>query len=269
MNSKMGQDTQDGIDHTMAMRTAFDGQGRPESRRNRPMRFVAMAVGLVMMSRGVIQMASGIKEAMGASNPAHVVATPAHSEMDRPVRDATLPTSGLDTGGDEAVEIPHGYDKFQNITVESDEFTMSVDIPAAWGQTEAGAWELGSATVGDMLFAAPDIHGLLSSYYVPGLMLGASHDLAEWYETPGDMLDDLADRAGTDGCVYEGRSAYADALYTGVQDLWSACGEGGASMLLVAAEPPEGNFLVFVLIQMVSAADEAAAQAVLDSFTVE
>jgi serine protease Do len=70
-------------------------------------------------------------------------------------------------------------------------------------------------------------------------------------------------------CTYAGRDNYSDALYTGLFDTWVKCGGGDTVLLVVAFAPADNAFMGIVQVQVVSEADLAALDRILDTFVVE
>jgi hypothetical protein len=298
VNQSMGQSSTDEMVFGFEAAATADGGRTRRRRMGRKMRWLAIAVGLMMIGRGVVQIGQGAREAMGASHSDRPAAAAELDSSAAPVDLATDPTpaAGLDTQvatdgqGDADGQIaadgeavadaqvagdlqaaPDGadYDGYQSVTVESDAYEMSLDVPSDWAEQRSDPWEVDDEVVGEMVSVAPHLQAFFEGYYVPGVILAASREMTLSYDGPAAMLDDLAGSIGTGGCTYQGRSDYEDGWFHGVQDLYGSCGEVGASILVIGAEPPDGDFLVYVLVQMVSEADTAAAQAIMDSFTVE
>ena len=69
-------------------------------------------------------------------------------------------------------------------------------------------------------------------------------------------------------CTYDGRFPYEDPAYTGFYDLYSGCADTLATYVIVAARPPEGNFLIVVQVQANEDRDFDALDRILASFFV-
>ena len=67
---------------------------------------------------------------------------------------------------------------------------------------------------------------------------------------------------------FRGRMDYQDALHTGLFEAWENCGPDKAKYIVVAAKADSGRYLALVAVQANSEADVAAADRVVNSFSV-
>ena len=146
---------------------------------------------------------------------------------------------------------------------------LEVSVPAEWSDVRTGVWEFGDDRdeIGVQITASTDIEQWYDTFDVPGMFFGASAILAEQY-TSETLLDEY-DLSGD--CEYEGREEYDDPAYTGFQDFYIDCAGTGTSFAMIAAEPKdtsEGQYLVFVQVQVVSDEDLAAYEEILATFLV-
>ena len=93
---------------------------------------------------------------------------------------------------------------------------------------------------------------------------------SEWATTTTEeeLLDTFVSSAEDQGCTYEGRTVYEDPAYTGWYDTFTNCGDALATYVVVAARPPEGNFLLLVQVQANEDRDFDALDRILSSFYV-
>ncbi len=70
----------------------------------------------------------------------------------------------------------------------------------------------------------------------------------------------------SDSCVYDGRTDYSDPLYTGAYDSYSNCGGEGVRFVTLVVEPSSQDALILLQAQLVTAADDAAFESILNSF---
>lgn len=169
----------------------------------------------------------------------------------------TFTTGGEDsTGGDSGV----GYSEFA--IIQDDTGALQVSVPVEWSDVDGTAWTLEGEDVGPGLKAAPDIDAYYDTWTTPGVFFGASPSLRQTY-TFATFLDQF-DMSGS--CTYDGRTDYSDALYTGAYDSYSNCGGEGSRFIILAAEPQAQNAIMLLQIQLVTEADDAALDQILNSF---
>jgi serine protease Do len=150
------------------------------------------------------------------------------------------------------------------VEVTDDSGLLSVSVPGEWSDLSRLPWEFEGETVGYSIVASPDIAGWYDTWDVPGIFFGASEALRSRFE-PTQLLD-LETYDFSASCTYDGRSDYEDALYVGSYDLWLDCGGTGAILIVLAAEPFDGSFII--LLQAIAIYDEDldAVDTVLNTF---
>jgi serine protease Do len=158
------------------------------------------------------------------------------------------------------------YTDYVEVTDDSD--LISVVVPVEWVDTDGRMWESSLATgsydlIGPGLTATPDIDRFVGGWNTPGVFIGASAMIS---------LDDeemLNSYDFTDGCEYEGRFDYDDGAYTGLYDLYSRCGGTETYLYQIVAEPASQTWIASLQILLVTSADEAAFEQIINSWTVE
>ena len=157
-----------------------------------------------------------------------------------------------------------GYDSY--VTLVDVEGIMSIDVPAAWSDTDVESfWSYGDELVGVSISASEDIAAWISGWDTPGVFFAASTAL-----TATESLRSLLD--GQDysfACQYDGRYDYSDALYSGAYDVWFDCEGGDTLFVVLAAETPASDVLMMLQIVVVTDADLEALDAILASFVVD
>jgi serine protease Do len=98
------------------------------------------------------------------------------------------------------------------------------------------------------------------------MIFSASSDWAAT-TTAEDLLEAFVSSAEGQ-CDYDGRSAYEDPAYVGFYDVFTNCGDTLATYVVVAAEPPDGGFLMLVQVQANEERDFDALDHILSSFFV-
>jgi serine protease Do len=149
------------------------------------------------------------------------------------------------------------------VDVSDDSGAIVMQVPATWTDIDGSTWEDDEGVLGGALQAAPDLAGYLETYDVPGVTLLASVDLGT--TDVNELLDSFD---FTDGCTYDSRTDYEDPLYTGAFDLYIDCGDQGAIIAVVAAQPADQSHGVVVIGQAITEADIDAIDNVLNTFNV-
>lgn len=123
--------------------------------------------------------------------------------------------------------------------------------------------------LGAQVIAAPDLHGFLETWGVPGVIFSVSDDLARLAGYL-EVLDIEQEEILTK-CKFDGRFDYEDSLYRGKYDLFMMCGgPGGSAYMVLSAVSKDDQFSYLILVetQMISDTDWAIADHVLDTFQV-
>ena len=162
--------------------------------------------------------------------------------------------SGGTAGGDT-------YSEF--VSIQDDTGSLMMSVPVEWSDVDGTGWTFNEEDAGPSLQAAPDIDGYYESWTVPGIFLAASTSLRQTYATPAAFLDEFD---LSDSCVYDGRTDYSDPLYTGAYDSYSNCGGEGVRFVTLVVEPSSQDALILLQAQLVTAADDAAFESILNSF---
>jgi len=127
----------------------------------------------------------------------------------------------------------------------------------------------GGIAVGGMITASPDLDGFLNTWATPGVIFGASDDLASGLGYQ-QLLDEY--RADyLDICELDGHYDYEDAIYRGKYDLFTKCGgPGGAIWLQLAAVSKDDQFAFLILVQaqIVNEEDWEVVDQILATFEV-
>lgn len=154
-----------------------------------------------------------------------------------------------------------GYDEY--VALEDDTGALYVEVPAEWDDVDTSPLTNAQGQVfAASIKASTDIASYDESYNVP-----AVHFIA--FRVDQDfVVDDLLDEINFQACEYEGRQDYEDELYTGKYDRYTNCAGGDTTMLVVAATPPENDFVTLVVIQVVTEADMQAAERIANTFQV-
>jgi serine protease Do len=152
------------------------------------------------------------------------------------------------------------------VVIEDDTGSMQVEIPVEWSDVDGAPYTDDEGRAITDVRAASDLAGFQETWGTPGMIFSASSD---WAETTSEVeLLDFYLSSLQDQCVYDGRYAYEDPAYSGSYDLFYECGDTLATYVIVAARPPEGNFLIVVQVQANEDRDFDALDRILASFFV-
>jgi serine protease Do len=166
--------------------------------------------------------------------------------------------------GREYVEQGETDETISYVVVSDDSETIIMEIPESWSDVDGSAWTDDNGQVlGPALQASPDLQGFLDDQ-APGAMFLATSLEGESFDA-GEYLD-LLDFSDT--CSYEGRSEYEDALYAGLYDLYTDCGNTDNVLFVVVSAPEDAAFLTILVVEAMTEADLEAADRIFDSFEV-
>ncbi len=169
-------------------------------------------------------------------------------------------SDGFASTGDGYSEYVWVYDDFDSIQMQ---------VPAGWDDIDGSFWVEGEDVVGGMLRASPDQDGFYNTWATPGVIFGASDDLAS-YLGYQQLLDALRPDF-MEVCELDGRYDYEDAIYRGKYDLFTKCGgPGGAKWLQLAAVSKDDQFAFLILVQaqIVNEEDWEVVDQILATFEV-
>jgi len=152
-----------------------------------------------------------------------------------------------------------GTEYLEYVQVTDDSGVIEVDVPAAWADLN-GALRV---DFGPSIVAAVSVEGYFNDWGTPGVEVAATENYV------GSEIDALLDEL-IDGvpCTVLGREDYQDPLYTGRYQVLEDCGGTDTALLYVAATPDAGDFVILVSVQIVTDADLAAVDRILNTFIV-
>jgi serine protease Do len=177
----------------------------------------------------------------------------------------SLDGGGADDGLGTVVRaiLPAGEPYLDYVEYSDDSGSITVTAPAAWSDVVGEPWRFGELTnIGPAFSAAPDRQAWLDGWETPGFFIAASTELGL---SPAEFL---ADQDFSGSCDFAGTEDYNDGYYVGLMDVWQNCGVAGSEFLVVAAQPPDGAYLVLVQIIEVTDADVGAADQIFLSFFI-
>lgn len=156
------------------------------------------------------------------------------------------------------------YDEY--VVITDDTGAIQVEIPVEWTDVDGAPYTDEEGRAVTDVRAAPNLTDFLETWGTPGMIFSAS---SAWAATTSEeaLLDPYLESL-QNVCTYDGRYDYEDPAYTGFYDLFFDCGDTLATYVLVAARPPEGNFILLVQVQANEDRDFDALDRILASFYV-
>jgi serine protease Do len=153
-------------------------------------------------------------------------------------------------------------EEYEYTTVQDDGRRLIVDVPSSWSDVQTSPIVLDDGAVLPQIIAAPSVGDFLDGFDTPGMSFAASLDGTT-------SVDDwLAASSYTDQCQSSGPEDYDDGVYTGKIEYWTGCGTSGASLVVIAAGLTPESFTVRVVAQLLTDADAAALDRIIQSFRV-
>ncbi len=145
------------------------------------------------------------------------------------------------------------------VEVTDDTGVIVVDVPAAWSDLDGVPRE----GFGPSIVAATSVEGYFTTWDAPGVEVAATRNF------DGTQLDAVLD-SFIEGapCEVLQREDYADPLYTGRFQVLDQCDGTNTALLYVVATPPAEDFVIVVIVQVVSDADLGAVDRILATFEV-
>ena len=142
---------------------------------------------------------------------------------------------------------------------------ISMEVPREWKDVSAAFWKYQEKRIGVSVAAAPDLDKFFKSWTAPGVFFGASRDM----RTLGSVDKLLDSNDFSKDCKHQGRKNYSDATYAGKYDHWAQCEGGKTDLYVLAAQPKSSrDYMILVQIQVVSDADLAALDHIVETFQV-
>jgi serine protease Do len=169
-------------------------------------------------------------------------------------------SGGFASTGDGYSEYVWVYDDFNSIQMQ---------VPAGWNDIDGDVWVDSDDVVGGMIAASSDLDGFYNTWATPGVIFGASDDLASYLGY--QQLLDVLRPDFMDICELDGRYDYEDAIYRGKYDLFTKCGgPGGAKWLQLSAVSKDDQFAFLILVQaqIVNEEDWEVVDQILATFEV-
>lgn len=163
-----------------------------------------------------------------------------------------------DTGDDLAEHEPYEY-----VTTTDDTGVLVVDIPREWAEVATETIALDGGAELPQIVAAPDLDAYLETYEVPGMSFAVDREGSIGIDEFLASSDFGAD------CTTEGPEPYEDGLYRGRVEYWTDCGERGAVIVVIGAQPPGGEFTLRVVAQVLSESDVEALDTIVRTFRVD
>ncbi len=166
----------------------------------------------------------------------------------------------------DVVEQGGTYSEF--VTVTDDYGAIQVSIPSTWAQVSGEPWYDDGDIIGSSITSAANLDAFNNTYDEPGMFFGVSDDLA----TLGGYIQllDVYRPSFMSDCSLDGRYDYEDSAFLGAYDVFTSCGTGRSTIIVLSARPinNQTSFLATVMVQILTDADLGALDEILRTFDV-
>jgi serine protease Do len=168
---------------------------------------------------------------------------------------------------DETATVEESSATYTEYTLITDDTgAMQVEVPVEWSDVDGAPYVDSEGRNITDVTAASSVTDFIQTWSTPGVIFSASSDWATT-TTEEALLDEILEVL-TEQCTYDDRYVYEDPAYTGFYDIYIECGDTLATYVVVAAKPPEGDFLIRVQVQANEDRDFDALDRILASFLV-
>lgn len=125
------------------------------------------------------------------------------------------------------------------VAVADDSGSISVEVPAEWGDVSGSGWVIDGQQLGPAIVAASDVDAWYSSWGTPGAFVGVS--------TTG-IAPDIGDFSEI--CTVGKTDERSAGVLSGTVQSWSRCGDEGSDFYVFVGSPTDASYSV--LVQLVS-----------------
>jgi len=152
---------------------------------------------------------------------------------------------------------------YDYISVTDDSGVLTMMIPSEWDDIDGSPMVSDGEIFGVAIEAAPNLEDYYDYWSVPGVLFIASKSLSLF--SNDEALDFLKSDIVYD-CQYDDRYDYDDGYYTGLFDIYTSCGGLDTVLLMIAAEPENHEYMILLMVTIVSEADLEATDVIIDTF---
>jgi hypothetical protein len=150
------------------------------------------------------------------------------------------------------------------VTIENEDETMTLQVPADWRDINQGPWMYHGVHVGYFLTASTNLADFQAGRPAPGVFMGVFSGHGK--RSVASLLDteklDVGKR-----CALTARKAYRDKFYIGNIDDYAQCGGSKQRSLVSVVQSGDGS-TVLLRVNVASDADMVAANQIFSSFQV-
>ena len=161
-------------------------------------------------------------------------------------------------------QAPLSYSGYTQIT--DNEEKIMIQVPVEWSDIETGVWTFKGKNTGIFLAASADLGNFYSTRSQSGVLIGVSRALAHTYNKEG--LLEVEKRDLSRQCVHKGRFDYRNQFYSGQYDHFASCASGTPGLFIFTASSADQKSLIMIRIAVVSEADLAAVDTIINTFQV-
>ena len=181
----------------------------------------------------------------------------------KPIPNLSL-VQNLHAGQAVLAQSPSAYSGYTEIT--DNEEKIKLQVPVEWSDIETGTWMSKGKSVGVFVAASADLANFYSSRSQPGVFIGVSSSFAHTYDKAG--LLGLERQDISKKCLHQARFNYRTNFYEGNYDHFTNCANGVPNLLVFTAATADKKSLILIRMVVMSEADLAAADKIINSFQV-
>ena len=138
---------------------------------------------------------------------------------------------------------------------------LTVEVPTAWVDVDTRPFANDDGTLRPGISASSDLDAFADQWDVPGMVYTA-------YRFQPDPNILFGEYDYSNQCTDAGTVPYNDQVFVGYLRTFDACSDVGSRNFVIVANAPGNQVTIVVVVQTVTAADEAAYQHVLETFNV-
>lgn len=151
---------------------------------------------------------------------------------------------------------------FTFVPVEDEYGMLTVEVPTVWSEIDTRPFVNDDGTLRPGISASTDLEAFDDQWDTPGMVFTAHR-----FQPDPNVLFGQHDYSNQ--CTDGGTTPYNDQVFVGYLRTFSQCAAVGSTNYVIVANAPGNQVTVVVVVQTVTAADEAAYQHVLETFNVD
>lgn len=148
------------------------------------------------------------------------------------------------------------------VPLQDDTGMLSVEVPASWVDVDTRPFVNEDGTLRPGISAATSLAAFDDDWNAPGLVYTAFN-----FENDPNILFGRYDYSQF--CTDGGYAAYNDGVFVGYTRTFNSCADAGSTNYVIVANAPGNTITIVLIVQTVTADDNAAFQHVLETFNID